>query len=275
MTRKSEDQLFVAGDAHERPCTWGEREARVATSGFAITRARYAANAGVGMHEHERPGLTFVLSGSLRESFARRTLECGANTLIVKPPDARHRNEYGADGASCLIVEVLQPWIREQATALDRIGVWQGGTTAALARRLARETSPLMVEALALELVAAVAQTDDRAPAWLRRAHEYVHEQFRTIERVADIAAVAGVHPVHLARTYRARYGCSVADDVRRLRLEWAAAELVESDRAILEVAFDAGFVDQSHFTRAFAARFGITPARYRGQYSRKSLQTS
>jgi AraC family transcriptional regulator len=257
----------------ERPCTWGERERRVVTGAFAITRARYDANLRVAAHEHERPGLTFVLSGNLRESFARRTLECGAGTLIAKPPDARHRNAYGAAGASCLIVEVLaerEPWLREQATVLGRIGSWTGGVTATLGRRIARELvegepSMLRLEALALELIASAGEDRDlREPAWLQRAYDFVHEHARTIGRVSEVTAVAGVHPVHLARIWRARYGCSVADDVRRLRLEWAAAALLDGERAILDVALDAGFGDQSHFTRAFAARFGVTPARYR-----------
>jgi AraC-like DNA-binding protein len=31
-----------------------------------------------------------------------------------------------------------------------------------------------------------------------------------------------------------------------------------------VEIACDAGFADQAHFTRAFKAAFGLTPARYR-----------
>jgi AraC-like DNA-binding protein len=51
---------------------------------------------------------------------------------------------------------------------------------------------------------------------------------------------------------------------VRRLRVEWAASRLVSSDTPLSRLALEAGFVDQSHFTRAFKGRFGITPARYR-----------
>ncbi len=34
--------------------------------------------------------------------------------------------------------------------------------------------------------------------------------------------------------------------------------------RPLVEVACDAGFADQAHFTRTFKAAFGLTPARYR-----------
>jgi len=41
------------------------------------------------------------------------------------------------------------------------------------------------------------------------------------------------------------------------------AREQIARRRPLVEVAFDAGFADQAHFTRMFKAAFGITPARY------------
>jgi AraC-like DNA-binding protein len=38
----------------------------------------------------------------------------------------------------------------------------------------------------------------------------------------------------------------------------------IHLNRPLVEVAGDAGFADQAHFTRAFRAAFGLTPARYR-----------
>ena len=49
--------------------------------------------------------------------------------------------------------------------------------------------------------------------------------------------------------------------------------ERILRERPLVEVAGDAGFADQAHFTRAFKSAFGLTPARYRalrkGQDSR------
>src|SRR5437667_238344 len=73
-----------------------------------------------------------------------------------------------------------------------------------------------------------------------------------------------GVHPAHLARAFRARYGETLGEYVRRLRLEWAAGEMIATDKPLTFLAVEAGFCDQSHFTRAFKRQFGITPARFR-----------
>jgi AraC-like DNA-binding protein len=51
---------------------------------------------------------------------------------------------------------------------------------------------------------------------------------------------------------------------VRRLRLDWAARELVRSETSLAGVALEAGFADQSHFTRFFKRHTGLTPQAYR-----------
>ncbi|MEM9487494.1 MAG: helix-turn-helix domain-containing protein, partial [Myxococcota bacterium] len=51
---------------------------------------------------------------------------------------------------------------------------------------------------------------------------------------------------------------------VRRLQVENAARQLVESPKSISAIAIDCGFCDQSHLTNAFKRVLGTTPASYR-----------
>jgi AraC family transcriptional regulator len=78
------------------------------------------------------------------------------------------------------------------------------------------------------------------------------------------------VHPIHLARTFRARYGISVGEYGRRVRIEWAAAEIARGESSLAAVATEAGFADQSHFTRLFRRYVGTTPARFRAAQVRR-----
>ena len=85
---------------------------------------------------------------------------------------------------------------------------------------------------------------------------------------LAEVAAACGVHPVHLARVFRQFYGVSPGEYLRGLRLDWAAAQLALASagatHTLASLALQAGFSDQSHFTRAFKRHTGCTPAQYR-----------
>jgi len=79
-----------------------------------------------------------------------------------------------------------------------------------------------------------------------------------------ELAAAAGVQPAQLTRAFRAHYGEGIGEYARRLRLEWAAESLVRTDVGLALLAAEAGFADQSHFTRAFRRLYGLAPGRYR-----------
>jgi AraC family transcriptional regulator len=51
---------------------------------------------------------------------------------------------------------------------------------------------------------------------------------------------------------------------LRRLRLERAAWQLGHTDRAVTEIAFDAGYETHEAFTRAFRANYNASPSGFR-----------
>jgi AraC family transcriptional regulator len=85
------------------------------------------------------------------------------------------------------------------------------------------------------------------------------------IHRLATVARVAGVHPMHLAKLFRRRFGYSMGEYLRRRRIAWACEELARGDNTITAIAHNAGFADHPHFTRTFrritgCSRSGIAP---------------
>ena len=79
-----------------------------------------------------------------------------------------------------------------------------------------------------------------------------------------DLARACGVHPVHLARTFRQHYGCTIGDYIRDLRIEFVCRRMRLSNAPLAEIALAAGFADQSHLTRLFKRHIGLTPGEYR-----------
>ena len=81
---------------------------------------------------------------------------------------------------------------------------------------------------------------------------------------MSQLAQEVGVHPVHVARTFRAAYDLTPGQYLRRLRVDWAAEQIKNTERPLVEIALAAGFADQSHLSRAFKSYLSTTPAAWR-----------
>ena len=143
---------------------------------------------------------------------------------------------------------------------------------------LARDAEALSLEGLSLELAAqALTPTPDgdKRPSWLDSAETYLADTFDQPISVADLAEIAGVHPVHLARGYRRWFGAAPGDRLRTRRLERAADLLMRSRDPIGDIALASGFCDQSHLNRQFVKAYGVTPGEFARLCGRRSVVAS
>ena len=234
--------------------------------------------------EPELPYLALVLEGSLEKTFPHRGLQLNDGSALTMPAGARHAARFGPAGARIVIVRPRSA-ANPVPSCLTRLAELEGPRFSWLAWRLAAElcapdsAAPLAAEGLALELLAAAsrdpgARITRRVPPWLRDAEELLRSSPGECLRLGSLARAVGVHPAHLAREFRARHGVSVGEYGRRLRLSRAALQLAGTDRPVAEIASEAGFADQSHFTRLFRRHVGLTPARYRAETQRPFQQT-
>jgi AraC-like DNA-binding protein len=225
--------------------------------------------------EPDLPYLALVLDGSLEKSFGHRTMQLGRACAVTMPVGATHGARFGSDGARVVIVK-SKTASNGAAGCLDRLVELRGRGISWLGWRLAGElhtadaAAPMAAEGLALELLAEAsreARADryvGRPPAWLCAAEELLRARVGDCVGLSELGEAIGVHPTHLARVFRARYGVSVGEYGRRLRLAWAAREVARTEAPLALIATRAGFADQSHFTRLFKQYVGTTPARYR-----------
>ena len=81
---------------------------------------------------------------------------------------------------------------------------------------------------------------------------------------VSEIAGDTRYSKFHFHRLFVAVVGMPVGEYIRRRRLTEAAISILESEKPLIEIAFDAGYESQESFTRAFKTWFSVTPLRYR-----------
>ncbi len=225
-------------------------------------------------HAHAR--FVLVLKGTLTEGAAGDGASHGPSTLLWQCANQMHSYAVSPRGAVCLEIDMDPSWIARaeaQAPIPARTAAFRHGLLLHLANRLYGEfrlrddVSRLAIESLTLGLVAQASRRAREvrrpAPMWLLAAFEFIQLHFTDQLSLATVADQVGVHPVHLARTFRSVHKTSFASYVRQLRIEFAMQQLAGS-APLSDIAFAAGFCDQSHFSRCFKEHTGLTPKAYR-----------
>jgi AraC family transcriptional regulator len=220
--------------------------------------------------------LCVVLEGGNTKRVRGRTLDCPAGTVLIQPAGERHSDEFL--GSTQLVLEPIstKEGLSGGQSIFDEIVYRRSALAVVSARRIAHELrntdawSSLAIEGLALELVADAGRCGEgaalhgsSAPRWLEQVHERLTSGPNP-PTIAELAAMAQVHPVYLGRAFRRHFGIPIGAYARRSRLEWAAAQLSTTNEPLSRISLCAGFADQSHFTREFRRFSGVTPRQYR-----------
>ena len=256
--------------------TLGRRLRRTALDGMAVNEVLYPAGLRFRPHAHEHANISILLAGDFHERSGNVATECKTCSVVFKPPRTVHANEVGARGARSLIIEI-------QPDTFDRLCRWSpamrqyawvhDGPVPELMVRIYREfrldddLSGSSLEQLLTEVLAADHPFHNHhggKPRWLGDLTEALHDEPDCVPRVPELAEAAGVHPVYLARAFRRRHRCTIAQYVRRLRLQRATHDLSSTVKTLATIALDAGFADQAHFCRSFKAHACLTPGQFR-----------
>ena len=242
------------------------------TAGLVLTETAYAPNMKLPTHIHSQAYFSFVLQGNYQEIYRRSERDCQPFALIFHSEGESHANRFYDSGGRCFNIEIGSQWT--ERIKLDVLAELESASVKSLARRIYQEFnrfdnfSHLMIEGLFLEMSAEILRRREIRreviQPWLKRAREILHEQFSENLTIGELAQEVSVHPVHLARSFRQKFHCTVGDYVRNLRVEFACRELSDSNKALAEIAYLAGFSSQSHFTTAFKRLTGATPSEFR-----------
>ncbi len=263
---------------------YGETLRTYRTRELLLAESLYQPWCKIPTHTHDRPFCYLVLAGSCMETCGTRTRTGIPSSLVLHPAGEAHSDDWAGTGGRCLHIEFgpcCVQHVREHSQVLDQPAEHCGGSPVWLAARLYQElrapdsVSPLVVDGLALELVASAARDaagkgTSHPPLWLARVEELLRSRFQDPPTLAELASSAGVHSVHLATTFRRHLRCTPGEYVRQRRVEFACRRLV-TGTPLVEIALDAGFAHQSHFCRVFKTVTGMTPTAYRQLFTSRA----
>lgn len=89
---------------------------------------------------------------------------------------------------------------------------------------------------------------------------------------INDLAKLTNMSVSSFKRVFKSIFNDSPAHYFLNKKVEHSAELLAISDQRISDIAFDCGFNDQSHFSKSFQKKFGISPSQYRLNQKNKIL---
>ncbi len=243
-------------------------------------------------HAHSILTVTAVLAGRMSATIGERAFELSAGETALTDVGQNHSAcvsevEFVSIGVSPVLVNELVAeigLIRTTANIDFQESVVTDETITRMARAIASEISreqlgrAAMLDALVRQLVIhllrcqlTVRKSDhielsragpvDRR---LRRAIEFMHDNFGRELALEEIASSAYLSEYHFARLFKQITGVTPHVYLANLRLERARKLLAETALAISEIAAMVGYQSQSHFTKMFKSVTGVTPRAYR-----------
>jgi AraC family transcriptional regulator len=98
----------------------------------------------------------------------------------------------------------------------------------------------------------------------LTQVSEFMQDNLSRCVRLSELASLAGLSASQFGRAFKVSTGMTPHHWHLAARIEYAKRMLEDREKSLVEIALEAGFSEQSHFTRAFTSANGISPNAWR-----------
>lgn len=234
-------------------------------------------------HAHEELSIGFVEKGISLNEIEGRMFEIHPGYIVIIPPEMIHRcSPQSYESWQFKMLYIRPKWLKmafglqtmdlnPTVKMLDKNAVER---TNNLFRILLSEVPNIQKESMLISdlpgllnfkhlLEGYSGPIDNNNRGAVRLAREYMQENFLEKIDLNNLADVTGLSKYHLIRLFNKIYGISPHGYLTMLRINHAKKEL-QQNISIADVASQAGFYDQSHFSKTFKQYVGVTPDYYR-----------
>jgi AraC-like DNA-binding protein len=203
----------------------------------------------------ETPGkVTFVQAPGTAWSAQRAV---GAFLSLEIAPELFER--FAADWRRCSSLpgpsQIVLPGLLDAFWSSHKVLRCSGDSTA-------RSEALVRLVATVLEQLSGGAPADLVVSDGVAKARDAIHDCPAKAPTISALAALAGLTPFELVRTFRRRYGVTPASYRRLLRVA-LARKMLARGRTVGEVVAELGFRSASELRQTFVSQVGLTPESY------------
>jgi AraC-like DNA-binding protein len=226
-------------------------------------------------HCHENVHFTYFINGNVREIDKKNSYVCTNHTLIFHNSQDPHYNQHGSLTHS-LNLEMNTSWLNKYQIPLNVLHGSTFITNPCLLKLFPKvykeiihpdNVSHLSIEGLALQAIAMLQRSNKKLyipdPKWVRKIKDILQEG-QTLYKLDYIAKEVNMHPTYLSQVFPKYFKCSFGEYVRTAKLQKATVLLANKKFSMVEISYECGFSDQSHFIRSFKEYYLMTPLQYR-----------
>jgi AraC-like DNA-binding protein len=250
-------------------------------------RERWREGSVVGPMVSQTHYFLYVLRGSLRLCTDDGALDALAGQLVATPPGARLSLDVPREALENVVINAVGPSLdsfwhylgRREPVVLDvhRRTEVERNLDDLLEHALSDDAAERWPAVHYLEATLSVIACDQRvvrersgrAAQHAERCHALIESSFLELGSARELADQLALNVDYLTRAYKARFGTTPAEHLRRRRLEQAMVWLERSDKPVAEIAELLGFSDAFAFSTAFKHYSGLAPRHWREQIGR------
>lgn len=102
------------------------------------------------------------------------------------------------------------------------------------------------------------------------RMIEYIKQNFTSKITAVDVAKEGELSVSRALHLFKDETGLNISDYIKKLRIDYSKYLLLNTDISLADSAIEAGFFDQSHFTKTFKRIERMTPSHFRKKYRKE-----
>jgi len=98
----------------------------------------------------------------------------------------------------------------------------------------------------------------------INRIHEFLMKNYQNEIDLEEVAEIVHMAPASVCRFFKSSTGLTVFEYLNKIKIDYSCQLLLNTDQNIVDISYDCGFNNLSHFNKQFKKFIGKTPTEFR-----------
>jgi AraC-like DNA-binding protein len=104
----------------------------------------------------------------------------------------------------------------------------------------------------------------ETANSRVKNIHEFLMKNYQNDIDLKEVAEIAHMAPASVCRFFKTSTGMTIFEYLNKIKIEYSCQLLLNTDLNILDISYDCGFNNLSHFNKQFKKFIAVTPTQFR-----------